>query len=903
MELKPLILEAVAVTCLLGFIFYITTEEHLPTMHVKWRGPRVAVVQALKGPTPMCTASSTAATMSGLKSTCSYLNTKSGCCTADPSVEAATTQFQSLCTSSETSCYNYLVGYWCSASCLKTQLTLCDSENNAFASACANCPKLIAAGYAPSTRNSSSNITSNCTSSITQPPAASAAPSFTSFNMTPATTNITLDYSDATGQTWTFVGVIASKTSVTMLVQFLVKDATTTSGWRAYINQSATGVLSGTDIWTAKTTICMEALNAQNGTTKIQALADNGWAQQAGPQSPTGVDTMEVTVTGTASLTAADTVSSCSSQKCPKVAGSSKTTSLPASIAAAGTMTCDCPASCLFSGAGQALTVQTFNLQSSSSALSGFVATIVNLVISPGATNLELSKSVLKITGPFTLNVDFFQFIGDAASSMSFAAGSSFTIPSGKKLVSKVRLVFEVVASIAGNLVADGSPLQAGSGGGFDIAGAVTAQSTTLAEAIPAILLGAGSTATGAGALNLAGGFASFVGTVIDVTYSAKDFATGALSSTSSNKFMSLRYVPASGKSTTEFCQVLVSKTSTITAGNQLLIPTTCAYQPQLSINGVFTTVQSYITAQVSIADQAYLTFDQVSTATNMVSITSLLTMGTNAFTEVIIKGSSSFADAGQKIYLARFQKSGWNSGTTDCARLPPNILSPVPGCPVGRTCSVLIESETAAATNNFCRFYLNVSASTIASANRAQHKSNTYSLMLNRDCATFTAVHFIDIITRLASPSVPTWVVTVNSIVCGSMTVTYHCNSFTSVAAATSTCSAIQAQAQNKHTDLSKELGTLTTAVASDDSSNGSLFALFVLILVPIFCVIGAVVWYKTKRKEADKQYLHETSVFNSKGYNQQPGAPAQQPPQMAAQPMLPPPGYAPLQMQHVAQ
>jgi hypothetical protein len=145
-----------------------------------------------------------------------------------------------------------------------------------------------------------------------------------------------------------------------------------------------------------------------------------------------------------------------------------------------------------------------------------------------------------------------------------------------------------------------------------------------------------------------------------------------------------------------------------------------------------------------------------------------------------------------------------------------------------------------------------------------AVYWSNITWVNLNKDCSTFTPTMFIITVSSLYSTLSPSSLYVVD-MVCGSMTVFFRCAS-TAWDAADLTCSAVKSVIETEYSGLYVSLQTTRPSYWVDDgTSNNGIFALYTLIILPIFCVIGFIVWYRYKQNQADAQYLQDTATFSN--------------------------------------
>eukprot|EP00994_Dinema_validum_P001253 NODE_1251_length_1038_cov_219.782609_g959_i0.p1 GENE.NODE_1251_length_1038_cov_219.782609_g959_i0~~NODE_1251_length_1038_cov_219.782609_g959_i0.p1 ORF type:complete len:142 (-),score=14.40 NODE_1251_length_1038_cov_219.782609_g959_i0:340-765(-) len=130
----------------------------------------------------------------------------------------------------------------------------------------------------------------------------------------------------------------------------------------------------------------------------------------------------------------------------------------------------------------------------------------------------------------------------------------------------------------------------------------------------------------------------------------------------------------------------------------------------------------------------------------------------------------------------------------------------------------------------------------------------------LNKECANYKMSDFINDVKTHAKIDV---VVHVWS--CGSIGVTYACPSWSGGAAATSACTTLAAQLNDPNSAVSKATGALSTnrdLVRPSNDSNKGLFALFVLLLIPIAVVVA---YFIADKSAEDEGTQPTTTAMNS--------------------------------------
>jgi hypothetical protein len=142
---------------------------------------------------------------------------------------------------------------------------------------------------------------------------------------------------------------------------------------------------------------------------------------------------------------------------------------------------------------------------------------------------------------------------------------------------------------------------------------------------------------------------------------------------------------------------------------------------------------------------------------------------------------------------------------------------------------------------------------------------TNSTFVNLNKDCAVYTDTMFLQAVLGTMQWGGITDTINVTAIACGSMTVYFSCGSTTQVKAL-SNCANLRSQLQVKGVGLNNILlVTLPDIFNPDGTSNNGIYALYTLILLPIFCCVGFLLWYRMKQQQADTQYLQDTATFSN--------------------------------------
>jgi hypothetical protein len=146
-----------------------------------------------------------------------------------------------------------------------------------------------------------------------------------------------------------------------------------------------------------------------------------------------------------------------------------------------------------------------------------------------------------------------------------------------------------------------------------------------------------------------------------------------------------------------------------------------------------------------------------------------------------------------------------------------------------------------------------------------ASYWTNITFVNLNKDCATFTSAQFVQAVLANMGWDGVTVTVRVTSIACGSMTVFYQCAS-TTLGDAVAKCQAARTSFQTLGQGLNSYLSVTRPDIFDPSGTcNNAIYALYTLILLPIFCCAGFLLWYRLKQQQADSQYLQDTATFSN--------------------------------------
>lgn len=141
---------------------------------------------------------------------------------------------------------------------------------------------------------------------------------------------------------------------------------------------------------------------------------------------------------------------------------------------------------------------------------------------------------------------------------------------------------------------------------------------------------------------------------------------------------------------------------------------------------------------------------------------------------------------------------------------------------------------------------------------------SPAYQMTLNIDCL-FGSSFVVQAISSILGTGQSQ--ILISSVTCGSLTMVFSCGSSISPQDAQATCLSIINSACNPTTTLYQKLQGIScgTFNASGSKSSTSLYGLFALVALPVLILFCLILWYRTRQREADNQYMQDTATFSN--------------------------------------
>lgn len=214
------------------------------------------------------------------------------------------------------------------------------------------------------------------------------------------------------------------------------------------------------------------------------------------------------------------------------------------------------------------------------------------------------------------------------------------------------------------------------------------------------------------------------------------------------------------------------------------------------------------------------------------------------------------------RIYLIRYASATCDKQITTIILNAPAGRTPMQGCtsPPGTTTSwiyISIPEATPAVSTNQTQA-------------RPFQSQNKYSVTLGRECGTVTEASFRK---DVANTGLDADAIADLTLTCGSVIASFTCRDSSSSANADATCQSIldQANSGSLRTPWNTQ-GTSVVPLQKGSASNTGLYALFVLVLVPIFCIFCICLLLRNKRRRADNQYKQDTATFANVASSPQP-------------------------------
>jgi hypothetical protein len=208
-----------------------------------------------------------------------------------------------------------------------------------------------------------------------------------------------------------------------------------------------------------------------------------------------------------------------------------------------------------------------------------------------------------------------------------------------------------------------------------------------------------------------------------------------------------------------------------------------------------------------------------------------------------------------------------------------PTIMKPLQNCTTGNT-TILVAAynRTTNITTyiNFTNYGACLSLPGSSGISGVQtivypYLSLYYQMILNLDCL-YGASYIVQTVASILG--VDQGQIQIISISCGSLTVQFLCASTTSVQDATNICDAVVAGACSQSNQLYQKLQGQNCGryTPPRSGSSTSLYALFALVALPVLILGCLILWYRTRQREADNQYMQDTATFSNVASSPQP-------------------------------
>lgn len=904
-----LIVEAVLCSVVIGAIlFELGGDNHdagIMDKAVKWseqaKQRSYFATQATKAFKPAgCGASSTGTTISGVTGTCASVasnwGTQTTCCSTNPSISTGLAAFDSAC--SNYACKSSYLQYYCTFGCKPSSAIPCLTDLQALADACTTaCPKLVTAGYVPSSStistwavqnygNATTTFTSSnagsCQSFVAQT-ADTTAPVINSLLAAGSAgpVAVTVNQSSSTDISWVWTTNVVSNTVPNVMLALTYVNSTDAI-WSGYFPTSSWAQTGNN--WTGTLTTILSTLSLPAGTINGVATASNGVGNSISK-------TTQVVVTGAGSIPATLP----NTTLCPAGSTQSGSATLPLSSSStnAGLLDCQCSSGCSYTcTSGCTLVVQELSQTGATSTVTNTLLSISGLV-SPktGASTLSLVNSPMAMLGGSSMVVNqAWSIICDTNSQLSFATLSKLSVSAlGNLGLTGTTFANSASSAISGLVTVTSGTYQMAAAGAKTV---LTADGNgdfgklivrnAQASTTTGWLMSAGSVISGTGSMYLAGGKSS-LSNALALTNVATSTTTTALP-TQSNKFTTSATAITTAASVITTCNAIVGTCAGCTAWTtnnaQLIVSaiSTCILttankntafggaipadmttdQNTVTLQGLQSTLVGYTT--FTVGSNSALTFDGITpTGTRMLQLTGMLNWDATAVAEGLVASGSTWPTTTWKVTVARFKNTANNCPVQPAAITTRSLTNTT--CPSGRQCWFQYENEKTGTP--WCRLQFVVSNGTASNGTTGAtlYTSNTTFVNINKDCAAYSPEMFVSDMRSIQS--LQSYEIVVLNMVCGSMTVFFQCRSFTNFATAQNLCNSIVASAQTPGSALWNKLSSTSPALKHRGRSDNGIYALFVLILLPFFCVSAFIGFYKSKQREADNQYLQDTSTF----------------------------------------
>lgn len=635
--------------------------------------------------------------------------------------------------------------------------------------------------------------------------------------------------------------VITSNTAITLTVSATSKSAPSSSVFRVVlgaqnlltVRAGATKWSSnGADSWLFSMTIQLSNL-APSGTYKLVAVVRNG----AGETTAEATFAVRTVVTAT---------SIANWELCSAGTGVDGSV-VPDTVTEIENLNC-CGATCdLAAATGRSVTLTTFTLRGQ--------ATLRSFVMSlRGAFKLEASATALTLLS--TMSLQFLQtatmivqqnllITTDSTSRVWFRRGSTFAVRGSRRMLNCAGRSFSetsVQVDSGARLQVSGANGNFVTNGSLAVAGDVEANTTS--NTADAIELRDGTAVTGAGRFKVGKGRAILRKVVVETKIILKPFVT------------------------------LVS------AGAKINVQALQAQAPMCGTQAGNVTVDTQTAALVQLAPSCVAMSGEPVVANSISALTVLsgggLKLSGASNNSGVLKVDTLDLQAGSIVEVEFVAGIEGMLSAEDVTIPVLKYSSATQGCPDTASVTVgsgaLQRATTVICANNtvFVKFAGNATMPPPVAAPAADALAFTsdrnYSLVLNKDCASFPNTSFVN--TIATTRNIPAATIIVLSYQCGSITAVFKCRG-ASVSAADATCTSITAEANRAGSALNTALGVQTATprdapVSSSDESNEGLYALFALLLIPICCIVGAIM-YKRKTANADQQFAADTLTFSS--------------------------------------
>lgn len=323
---------------------------------------------------------------------------------------------------------------------------------------------------------------------------------------------------------------------------------------------------------------------------------------------------------------------------------------------------------------------------------------------------------------------------------------------------------------------------------------------------------------------------------------------------------------PYSGGGTTYGCGPATAinffSTLELYQNGAVFISQNCAANPAITVTNPFDSTSYRVAAMGDTLDfkggkLVFLDAKQNGAVLNLNS--NLVKSGSSGTIEVQLS-SENMPTTAFKIYLLRY-------GSADCNK---QITTTILNQPEGRPAMQGCQTDATSAW-----FYVSIpAAAAVVATNQTQARpfqsQNKYYVTLGKECGTVSEATFRK---DVASVGLDADAISDFTLTCGSVIVTFTCRDSSSSANADATCQSIIDQANSGL--LRTPWNTQSTSVVplnKGSASNTGLYALFVLVLVPIFCVFCICLLLRNKRRRADNQYKQDTATFANVASSPQP-------------------------------